>query len=344
VVGGAEVLFTESLKGFTDEYRHVVVYMRPPESLLPEVKAEKVYCLDYKGKYNLLNCIIRLRKIIKVEKVKLIHAHHYWPTIVARLAKTAGIHLVTTVHSLLSHDAFILNRLSLYLERFTYKQDQHLIFVSEAVAKDYRSYVKVGPRFSVIYNFVKDEFFLPEYSASGKAEGYTFRMIAVGSLKEAKNHIYLLQVFDLLKDEKIQLDIIGEGPLRAELEAIISKKGLEKVRMMGERCKLYEFLNQYNAFILSSVYEGMSLAIIEAMAIGLPCILSDIAPNWEVTAGYGAFFDLSSPEDCAASIRQLKANSGLREKLAFAGKSRAGEFRRENYLNKLESLYKQYLP
>ncbi|MBC5775457.1 glycosyltransferase [Pontibacter sp. KCTC 32443] len=343
VVGGAEVLFTESLKGFTEEYRHVVVYMRPPETLLPQVKAAKVYCLGYKGKYNLLSCAFRLRKIVKEEQVELIHAHHYWPAIVARLAKPAGVQLITTVHSLLSQDAFLPNRLSLYLERLTYKQSQHMIFVSEAVAEDYKQFINVGSRYSILHNFIKDEFNLPVNSKSGISDSRAFKLVAVGSLRAAKNYDYLLQTFEHLRHEEIYLDIIGDGPLFSELKAFIKEKNLNKVSLKGGCNNVHEVLNQYDGFILSSVYEGLSLAIIEAMAVGLPCVLSDIAPNREVTGGNALFFDLGKPEDCAAKVKELRDNLSLREKLSVAGKARTQAFQKDIYLTKLEALYKYYL-
>ncbi|NDK55125.1 glycosyltransferase [Pontibacter fetidus] len=343
VIGGAEVLLTESLKDISNEYRHVVVYMREPATLLPEVKADKIYCLNYSGKYSLLKCVYRLRKILKDENVRLIHAHHYWPTIVARLAKPKNIKLISTVHGLLSKDAFQSNRLSLYLEQLTYSKKSHLVFVSEAVAHDYKKYVSVGPECSVCYNFVKDDFYLPEYAGQGKVDQKTFRLVAVGTLKVAKNHAFLLEAFELLKQEEIYLDIIGEGPLRDELQRAITNKGLTKVKLQGEHQKIYELLQLYDGFILASTHEGFGIAMVEAMAIGLPCILSDIEAHREVTANNELFFDLSSPANCAKQILKLKNNAELRYKLSLSGKTRAQEFKKEVYLHKIEALYRQYL-
>jgi glycosyltransferase involved in cell wall biosynthesis len=343
VIGGAEVLLTESLKSISDDYRHVVVYLRPPETLLPEVKADKIYCLNYNGKYSLLSCAYKLRKIIKAEQAKLIHAHHYWPTIVARLAKPANVQLITTIHGLLSKDAFEPNHLSLYLERLTYSKKHHLVFVSETVAQDYRKYIETGPRCSVFYNFAKDEFFLPENNSLVKGSSEGFRLVAIATLKAAKNHTLLLEASKLLKGEEIYLDIIGDGPLKDELQKTIEDNRLEKVNLKGEHQKVYELLQQYDGFILASAHEGFGIAMVEAMAVGLPCILSDIEAHREVTANNALFFDLNSPEDCAKKILELKTNTELRTKLALSGKVRAQKFKKEAYLQQIVALYKQYL-
>jgi glycosyltransferase involved in cell wall biosynthesis len=106
---------------------------------------------------------------------------------------------------------------------------------------------------------------------------------------------------------------------------------------------VYELLHQYDGFILASAHEGFGIAMVEAMAIGLPCILSDIEVHREVTSNHALFFDLNSPEDCANKILELKNNAELRNKLAFSGKTRAQKFKKEVYLQQIEALYNKFL-
>nr|WP_242928030.1 glycosyltransferase [Pontibacter vulgaris] len=343
-VGGAEVLLTESLKDITNEYRHVLVYMRQPATLLSAVKVDKVYCLNYKGKRSFLESIFQLRKIIQRENISLIHSHHYWPTIVARLAKPTSVPLIFSVHNPLSKDAFNLNRLSFYLEKYTYQSKQHAVFVSEAVKKDYSASIGLKGKATVLYNFVAEKFYDERYLKPTKERQTKLHMIAVGTLKHQKNYQYLLKVMALLKQREIYLDVIGEGPLMQELKAIVEENALRNVRLLGACNNVHEILKNYDAFILASTYEGMSLAVIEAMAVGLPCILSDIEPNREVTAGHAIFFDLNNAEDCVARITELAEDAELRNKLSLAGKARAEMFQKQKYLSQLEGLYKQYLP
>ncbi|MBF9252054.1 glycosyltransferase [Pontibacter sp. 172403-2] len=343
-VGGAEVLLTESLKGISGRYRHVVVYMRPPVTLLPEVKADKVYCLGYSGKRSILLSVYRLRKIINKERVALIHAHHYWPANIARLAKPASVPLVFSVHNPLSQDAFTLNRLSFYMEKLTYRSRHHAIFVSAAVGKDYNESIGIKGNATVLYNFAADRFYSARYAKPVAQPGKGLRMVAVGTLKRQKNYQFLLNVMALVKQREVYLDIIGDGPMMEELQASIKEKGLKNVKLKGSCNKVHEILHNYDAFILASAYEGFGIAMAEAMAIGLPCILSDIEVHREVTGGNALFFNLNSPEDCAAEIMELKENPELRMNLSVAGKKRAMAFQQQNYLSQLETLYKLYLP
>ncbi|MER2996442.1 glycosyltransferase [Pontibacter populi] len=343
VMGGAEVLLTESLKGFSDQYRHVVVYMRPPVTLLPEVKADKIYCLNYSGKYSLLKCAYRLKQIIKKEKIDLIHAHHYWPTLVSRLAKHKNIPLIFTVHNALSKDAFELNRLSYYAEKLTYSGNNHVVFVSEAVYKDYDRTIGVKGKADVIYNFVSDQFYDADFEKTESQVAIPFRLVAVATLKDQKNYPLLLAAMELLKDDAIHLDIIGSGPLWSELQNMIATDGLEKVKLKGEQSSVHKLLHQYDGFIQASSHEGFGIAMVEAMAIGLPCILSDIETHKEITAGNALFFDPKSPEECAAKIKVLRDNLDLRNTLMGAGKVRARAFRKQVYLDEIEALYQQYL-
>lgn len=339
-IGGAEILLTESLKDINnDDYRHIVVYMRSPNTLLPEVKADKVYCLKYKGKRNILMCILKLRKIILKEQVDLIHAHHYWPTIVARLAKPQKLPFLFTVHNPLSNDAFSLNFLSLYLEKLTYKSSHHAIFVSDTVKSDYQKFIRLKLKHTVLYNFVTDAFFNQHIQTTTDRSKTGFKLVAVGTLKAQKNYFFLLQVMEKLKNENIHLDIIGDGPLKAEIEIFIKDKGLQKVKLLGKQQQLHTLIHAYDAFILSSTYEGMSLAVIEAMATGLPCILSNIESNEEATGGHAVLIDLADPEQWKTVVLELIQNIEKRKHLSLLGKRHAMNFKKQNYLSKLEALY-----
>ena len=338
------MLLMESLKDITDSYRHVLVYMRPPTTLLPEIKAEKVYYLGYKGKANMLWCIYKLHRIIKAEKAELIHAHHYWPTILSRLAKPASVPLLFTVHNHLSHDAFHLNRLSLYLEKLTYRETHHPIFVSKAVSEDYHHYIQVRGESTVIYNFVADEFYNPENEKEDRLiSSNALRLVAVGNLKAQKNHEYLVKVFCLLKNEEIYLDLIGDGPLMSQMMTLVAENGLKRIKTVGTSNAVFSMLRKYDAFILASKYEGMSLAVIEAMAVGLPCILSDIPSNREVAGNAAVFFSLSQPKECADKIMFLLKNPELMKEMSAASKKKAVDYQKKKYLSELEALYKQYI-
>lgn len=100
----------------------------------------------------------------------------------------------------------------------------------------------------------------------------------VGRLTTQKNHEFLINVFNSVKEirDDALLLIIGSGDLESQLKMQVKKLGLqEKVRFLGARNDVSEILNAMDVFVLTSIYEGLPVVMIEAQANGLNCIVSD---------------------------------------------------------------------
>lgn len=107
-------------------------------------------------------------------------------------------------------------------------------------------------------------------------------IVSVGRLEPQKNQKLLIDAFALIANDfpEYQLTIYGEGSLRKELEDYIKAKGLqERVSLPGNQTNIQEHIKDASLFVLSSDYEGIPNALIEAMAIGLPCVSSDCSPG-----------------------------------------------------------------
>ena len=102
-------------------------------------------------------------------------------------------------------------------------------------------------------------------------------MLAVGRLHEQKGFDLLLQAWKPIEKtySDWSLRIVGEGPKRAELEAQIESQGLKRVVLAGATNNVLDEYEAASIFVLSSRYEGLPLALIEAMWCGLPCIAFD---------------------------------------------------------------------
>ena len=104
------------------------------------------------------------------------------------------------------------------------------------------------------------------------------KLVTVGRLEPQKNQAMLIKAFaDIHKRfPEYKLEIYGEGSLKSELEELIKEEKLEDaVFLMGYTTNVFEAISTANIFVLSSDYEGMSNALIEAMAIGLPVVSTD---------------------------------------------------------------------
>lgn len=109
---------------------------------------------------------------------------------------------------------------------------------------------------------------------------HPLRLISVGELNTNKNHMLILEALKILDNPRVKYQIAGEGPLRETLQKFIETNHLGKcVKLLGFRQDVSELLHHSDIFVFPSKREGLSLALMEAMATGLTTIVSDIRGN-----------------------------------------------------------------
>lgn len=104
----------------------------------------------------------------------------------------------------------------------------------------------------------------------------------IGRFSEPKNHIFLLKIFNELcqKRKDSVLCLIGSGKLEGSIKKMAVKFGIdESVVFLGSRPNVWEYLNAFDVFCFPSLYEGFPIAVLEAQASGLKCIVSDVISN-----------------------------------------------------------------
>lgn len=139
-------------------------------------------------------------------------------------------------------------------------------------AKDYFS-EKIVKDSRVIHNPVYID--INKYKVPNKFDN---RIVSVGRLSNQKNYQMLIEAFSIIKDDfpQCNLEIYGEGPLRDELDSLIKKYGLsDRVFLMGAFPDVLERIYGSRLFVMSSKYEGMPNALMEAMSMGIPVISTD---------------------------------------------------------------------
>lgn len=156
-------------------------------------------------------------------------------------------------------------------------------------------------------------------------------LVTTGRLDPVKNHRFLLDVLAEAKHSgrAFTLDIFGEGPLRPDLIRLARSLGLEEhIRFRGYRPDVRHFLPRYRAYVHASHFESSSLAIIEAMAAGLPVVAGSIGPIPELYEDgvEGRFWPLDDPAQAAAILTGLLDEEPARLKAAAAARER---FRRD---------------
>lgn len=336
-IGGTEILLKNTLPVLT-EYQHVVVYLGGGDGLKKSFSQYPVYCLEHTGKSSIFRSVRRLRKICKQHQVSIVHAHLFWSSIIARLAKPANTRLFTTLHSVLSKDAFEKNKLSLWAERLTCGRQDAVIGVSAYVLRDYLQHTGYKGRTHVVYNFIPALFFKENSSSPLNSNRIKLRCIAVGNLKEVKNYPFLLAAFAGLNPGSFELDIVGEGSMRPELEAAIAGKKLP-VKLLGSRHDLASLLPGYNVFIQASSYEGFGIAMAEAVAAGLIPVLSDIPVHREVTKENAYYFSLHDTRELTRLLTMISEGKADAIKLQNCREHIRNICSANNYFKQLRVIY-----
>lgn len=314
-----------------------MVYLGGGDGLKGSFSQYPVYCLEHTGKSTIFRSVRRLRKICKQHKVSIVHAHLFWSSIIARLAKPANTRLITTLHSVLSKDAFEKNKLSLWAERFTCRKQDAVIGVSAYVLRDYLQHTGYKGRTHVLYNFIPALFF-KENRSNLLNNIAKLRCIAVGNLKEVKNYPFLLAAFTGLDPGSFELDIVGEGSMRPELEAVIADKKLP-VKLLGSQQDLVNLLPGYNVFIQASSYEGFGIAMAEAVAAGLIPVLSDIPVHREVTKENAYYFSLNDTGELTRLLTMISEGKADANKLQNCRKHIRNICSADNYFKQLRVIY-----
>ena len=168
----------------------------------------------------------------------------------------------------------------------------------------------------------------------------------VGRLWRQKNPACLLRAAQrVLKqtDKRVQFFFIGDGELRSELEQVISNHGLQsQIQVLGWRQDVATLLSGLDIFVLPSRWEGMPLAILEAMASSLPVIASDISGNRDlISHGVdGILFESDNDEQLAQGIMSLVNAEGMRDQMGVNARKKVLEhYAIHNRVERMEELY-----
>ncbi|MEW6068414.1 MAG: glycosyltransferase family 4 protein [Nitrospirota bacterium] len=214
-----------------------------------------------------------------------------------------------------SSPSFLLKSYVYLTERLSYNLADGIILTSEDDKKYIidKFYLKGSKKIRIISNYIDIDFFKPS-NITQKKKNY---LIFVGRLTRQKN---LLNLFEAIKESKYILDIIGDGEIKEGLKDCSFKNQI-KINFLGRVAnnKIPEILNQYEVFILPSLYEGNPKALLEAMSCGLAVIGTDVDGIRNIIKhkenGYLCKTDSSSIRDAIDNVMSdetLRKNMGMK--------------------------------
>lgn len=178
----------------------------------------------------------------------------------------------------------------------------------------------------------------------------TYTFITVGRLDAGKNHSLIIESFYRLNLPLSQLLIIGDGPLRANLQEQIKRLKLEhQVHLIGKKKNPFAYLAKSNCFVFGSNHEGFPNVILEALACELPIISTDcqsgpreiLAPTLPVNSRsiqqimhteYGILVPLNNPEYMSGAMIDIYHDQALSNKLKRNAKMRSQDFNKDTIL------------
>ncbi|MGF6769051.1 glycosyltransferase involved in cell wall biosynthesis [Paraburkholderia sp. GAS199] len=210
--------------------------------------------------------------------------------------------------------------------KLVYPRATAIAFLSESIAaafrKKHKDRERSAQRIAVLPNPVSDE--LLGFARTTRADGRK-RLISVGRLHPQKQYGLLIDTFAKVANEFDDWDlwIWGEGPERDMLTARIAELNLgDRVLLPGRTQAVWDEMAAADAFVLSSRFEGMPMALMESMALGVPSVAFDCRSGPRELMRDGQDGLLIAPDDAAAladALRRLLADAALREELGKKG-------------------------
>lgn len=222
------------------------------------------------------------------------------------------------------------------ITKATYTRADKVLAISNGLGKGLVSNFQVEPeRVEVIYNPV-------ETDEVERAPSEAPVLLAIGRLVYQKGFDVLLEAFAGLSDTRSKLIILGEGKDRDALEAQVEQLGLNgRVEMPGFVPNVSDYYKRATAFVLSSRWEGFGCVVIEAMAAGLPVVVTDCdygPPEIVTHESNGLVVQHSSVPALRTGLQRILDEPKLAAELGLAAKQRARDFSIEKVTRQYEEL------
>lgn len=354
--GGAEQILATSIPHLDrDRFSYEVAYLLPwKDALAKEIEDQgiPVHCLEGgRG----IGWISRLRSLVREREIDLIHSQSPVAAVGTWLAFWGPDRprRVYTEHNMWQR----YHRLTYWSNLVTFGRSDHVFAVSDHV---HRSIAFPGPlrvlskpTIETRYHGVDVEAVQVWSGVNGvRSElGIPPQVPIVGTVANMKEHKRLDRMLGVAAIVRrsypdVRFVFVGSGPLENELLRRASAMGLDgTVLFLGFREDAQRIAATFDVFALSSEHEGLSIALIEALALGRPAVVPDIGGLGEVLRNgrEGFLVPPANEEALAGAIVDLLADPALRARMGEAGKARAHDFDIRVAVRRIEEVYQELL-
>ncbi len=300
-----------------------------------ELKAQGIPVTVFRG-----SAVARMRAFASAldeDRIEIVHSWLFLANAAAGLASVRFPHLRLITSA---RNRKVQGRLNWWLNRLAFHRSRAIVVNSVDVATYIREAYGAPPqRIRTIFNGIDTTRFRPaaEYAKHGA-------IVTIGRLVEQKNHELFLQCAARLANEFpwLRFVIVGGGPLETMLRRRAEELGVaDHVTFAGERSDVDNILREASLFWLTSRWEGMPNVVLEALASGVPAIVTDVGGARELIRSAQTGFVVASgdAEGFVGHTRELLRDDERQRRFSIAARLAAQEFSVGKMVERMESVY-----
>lgn len=351
-VGGAEMLLAETIKAHDrEQFEFHYIYFLPFKNQMKdslEAIGAKVTCLPAKSNLGIMAQLFALKKYCRHHNIDLIHAHLPWAGIVSRfVGKLTGIPVIYTEHN--SFDIY--NPITQFFSRLNYSWQTKVLAVSEAskLSLEMRNLFK-----DIIYvpNGVNTSFFKKsnKMSLPKELESFVEKKIVIGTVavfRKQKRLDLIVEVARLSAERKLPFYflMVGDGVEMNFVKSLADRYHLKNINFVGMKKSPVELMNRMDAFLITSDFEGLPVALLEAMSMGIVPFSTPVGgiPNVIHDLQNGVLLHSNKPEDILFQLEKYCIGDNFRFNIMKqeARKTIVNGYSIERMVNQLETIYRQ---
>lgn len=353
--GGAERLLVDALR-FRDAaaFDYEVAYLlRGSDAMVPAIEAlgVPIHCLE--GGLD-PGWVARLRRLLDARAIDLVHVHSPFAGIGARLVGRGSRRprIVYTEHN--GWESY--HRATRWGNLLTFSRNDFVFAVSEHVRGSIRLPSPLSgwrmPRVDTLYHGIDRQAIALQAVDEGVREALGIAANApvvgcVANFRPQKAHDDLLKAALLIRESvpAFRLVLVGGGPLENAVRSAVHRMGLDTtVVFTGARADVPRIVTCFDVFVLSSRMEGLSIALIEAMSLGKPAVVTDAGGLPEaIPDGGGIVVPAGNPRALADGVTRLLLDPQLRGQMGDVARAWSSEFDIRKTVRRIEGVYAELL-
>lgn len=310
--------------GDASRFEHLVLSMSPSIEMAERLVHGDVKTLGV-GFGQAANLGARVAEVARAFGADVLHTRN-WPTLVDGWRARRALGRIPHVHGHHGRDADTARRFGFKREllgRIITRGLDRVVTLTSAMADEYRSsFGRARGGLSLIPNGVV----IPEVAARPRRPGDPFHVLAVGRLDPVKDYGTLVRAFAAMpgREPEDRLTIAGGGPEMDALRQVAADAGVaEQVLLPGPVHPVQPLYLEAHAFVQSSIYEGMSNTVAEAMAAGLPVIATRRGGNPDVVGDAGHLIEAEDVLALSGRLGEVRGDPGAATALGSAARDRA---------------------